>query len=59
MRTIKYTPAIKVTNLEQLARGTGAKFLEVLDDGSSVYVAVKWRNKRPASLADNRFLLIF
>ena len=46
--TIKFTTELAVTNLDQLPRGTGAKYLEVMvveNDGKTVYVAKKWARK--------------
>ena len=42
---IPYSPSLKITNIAQLPRGTGAKYLEVLDNGDGTLIAVQWRRK--------------
>jgi len=44
MKTIKYNKNLVITNIDQLAHGTGAKYLEVLlDNAHGVMIAKQWR----------------
>ena len=48
---ISYSREIKITNLDQLARGTGARYIEVVDSHvPGEYVAVQWRRRLPVSV---------
>jgi hypothetical protein len=41
-----YDTAMDIRNLAQLAHGTGARYLEVMESHiRNVYIAVQWRNK--------------
>ena len=43
---IKHNRDMRITNLDQLAHGTGAKYLEVLESHiPDTYIAVQWRRK--------------
>ena len=44
---IKYSPSLKVTNLDQLPRGTGAKYLECLRGPDGILIAKQWRRSIP------------
>ena len=60
MGIIKYTPQLKITNLEHLAHGTGAKYLEVIRSHiSGEYVAIQWRMKKPTTIETGRLLVKF
>jgi hypothetical protein len=43
VKLIKYHKLLLITNLEQLPRGTGAKYLEVIDGQNGYLVAKQWR----------------
>ena len=60
MEIIKYNPELKITNLDQLARGTGAKYLEVLPvKAKGILIAVKWCRKIPKQFDGNFSLVSF
>ena len=62
MRThiIDYNPGMRIVNTDQLARGTGAKYLEVFeDDRHNVLIAVRWRRTKPRTLPAGRQLIRF
>lgn len=43
---IPFNRTMRITNLDQLARGTGAKYLEVIESHlPGEYIAVRWRRK--------------
>jgi hypothetical protein len=60
-RIIAYSPQIAVSNVAQLAAGTGCRYLEVTlpHRPELPYIAVAWRRRRPAYLAPGRALLDF
>ena len=58
MKIVEYNPGMKIVNTAQLPKGTGAKYLEVLDDGESL-IAVKWLRKQPDKLEKNHWLIQF
>jgi hypothetical protein len=47
---IKYEPSLRVANIDQLPRGTGCRYLEVIQHGA-VFVAKQWRRKPADSKA--------
>ena len=54
MKIIKYHRNLVVTNIEQLPRGTGAKYLECLqDDLHGVLIAKQWRNNPARASKDS------
>ena len=55
---IPYNPGMQITNTDQLPKGTGAKYLEVFDDGKML-IAVQWRRIKPISLPKKHFLIRF
>jgi hypothetical protein len=57
-RTVSFNPGMQITNTAQLPRGTGAKYLEVIDNGNGPFIAVQWRRVKPKSLKNKRRLLI-
>lgn len=47
---IDYSPELKITNLDALPRGTGCKFLLVIESPHcGEYVAKRWLRKMPES----------
>lgn len=54
-----YNPGMQITNTAQLPKGTGAKYLEVIDHGSGPFIAVQWRRVVPKSLPKFHALLEF
>ena len=49
---IDYDPEIKITNIESLPSGTGARYLLVVESPYyGEYVAKKWLRKLPASVS--------
>ncbi len=58
MKRIKYNKNLIITNLDQLPRGTGAKYLEVMPDNiHGILIAVCWKRKVPKQY-DNQFALV-
>lgn len=58
---IKYSPTLKISNLEILPKGVGSKvkYLEVLRGENDILVAVCWRTKAPKTLPKFRALVCF
>ncbi len=58
---IPYTPKTKITNTEQLPRGTGCKFLVALIpfDTKDGYIAKQWHRKMPAKTFDYEVVICF
>jgi hypothetical protein len=52
---------MQITNTAQLARGTGAKYLEVIEPHETglPLVAVQWRRTKPKRLERGRTLIEF
>jgi hypothetical protein len=52
-KIMQYDPKIRITNTEQLPRGTGAKYLEVIQSHIDMtndtipYIAKAWHRKLP------------
>lgn len=45
-KIIQYDKSLKIVNTEQLAHGTGAHYLEVIESHiPNVYLAKQWRRK--------------
>lgn len=60
MNIVSYNPGMRIVNHEQLGRGTGAKYLEVMeDDARNVLIAVQWRRVKPNTLPRGRALIEF
>ena len=59
IKTTQYNPGMQITNTDQLPKGTGAKYLEVLDHGSGPFVAVQWRRTQPSTLPKKHMLIRF
>ena len=59
MTTIPYTRTLIIRNLESLPRGTGCRYLEVIDGLDGEYVAAAWRRKPPPDLPGTRKLIEF
>jgi hypothetical protein len=52
-KIIPFDKTLKIVNTEQLARGTGAKYLEVIEAHiPGIYIAKQWRRK-PNDKEDN------
>lgn len=59
-RMIDYDRSQTITNLEQLPKGTGAKYLECIEGQAyGTYIAAKWRRTPPANLPRGRVLIRF
>lgn len=61
MMTVPYNPGMQITNAAQLPKGTGAKYLEVMEpqeDGLPL-VAVQWRRTKPRSVPKRHHLIEF
>lgn len=64
MEVIAFSKSLTITNLDQLAKGTGARYLEVLPDVlnlppnrksvQAIYIAVAWRRTMPADTKTNK-----
>ncbi len=56
---IQYDRCLRIVNLDQLPRGAGAPYLEVLPsadlDGQQVYIAKRWAKKTKPNGAFIRF----
>ena len=59
MTTYRYTPGMQIANTDQLPRGTGAKYLEVLVPCVGPLIAVQWRRTKPRKLQAGRALVEF
>ena len=59
MRIIKNSKDLKIVNLDQLAHGTGAKYLEVMPDSlHGTLIAVCWRRKLPKAGKFSNFAIV-
>lgn len=59
-KTIDYTPDLKINNLDALGRGTGAKWLLVVESPyPNEYVAKRWCRKAPKSFKPGERLIRF
>ena len=58
MNIINYTPNLKIANTEQLAKGTGAKYLLVLVNGD-ILIAHSWKRTAPKSIKPGYALVKF
>ncbi len=56
-KKIKYQPDLKIVNLEQLPRGTGCKYLEVIRGQDNTWIAKQWR--RGPVWPENTYLIEF
>ena len=59
MTIIPYTRSLTIRNLESLPRGTGRRYLEVIDGLHGEYVAAAWRRTPPRDLPRTRKLIEF
>ena len=59
MQVVTYNPGMKITNTDQLPRGTGSKYLEVSTVTDGVLIAVQWRRVKPRTLPKGRALIEF
>ena len=59
MTIIPYTRTLTIRNLDTLPRGTGCRYLEVIDGLHGECVAVAWRRKPPRDLPRTRKLIEF
>jgi hypothetical protein len=61
MTIIAYNPGMQIANVASLPRGTGAKFLEVLEphEIGLPLIAVQWRRKKPSALPPRHHLIEF
>lgn len=58
MKVVKFIPGMQITNVDQLSKGTGSKYLEVLDYGEGPFIAVQWRKTKPNKLDSKYRILI-
>ena len=57
---IDYEPALKITNVEQLPRGTGCKYLVVVDSiYYGEYIAKAWKRNMPVHTARGESVIRF
>jgi hypothetical protein len=58
---ITFNPGMRITNTQHLPRGTGARFLEVMEphEPGLPLIAVAWRRSKPAKLPTNHHLVEF
>ena len=59
MTIIPYTRSLTIRNLDALPRGTGCRYLEVIDGLHGEYVAAAWRRTPPRDLPRTRKLIEF
>ena len=59
MNIIPYTRDTTIRNLDSLPRGTGCRYLEVIDGLHGEYVAAAWRRTPPRDLPRTRKLIEF
>jgi len=46
-KIVKYSPKLDIQNISSLPKGTGAKYLEVIEGEGGAYVAKAWRRSLP------------
>jgi len=60
MTIIPYTPKTIIRNTEQLARGTGCRFLLVTPSHiPGEYIAIAWKRKLPTTIPHDRVIIQF
>lgn len=61
MTVIPYNPGMQIANISHLPKGTGAKYLEVMEPHAAglPLIAVQWRRVKPRSLEKRRYLIEF
>ncbi len=61
MFVVDYSPVMKITNTDQLPKGSGAKYLEVLEPETvgEPLIAMQWRKTKPKSLPKRHQLVRF
>jgi len=59
MEAIPYNPGMQITNTAQLPKGTGAKYLEVMEphEIGLPLVAIQWRKAKPKMLPKGHRLI--
>ena len=56
---VPYTKDLHVTNIEQLPRGTGAKYLIAIRANNDVLIAKSWSRKLPKVIHPNEVIIRF
>lgn len=56
---VKYNRSMRITNLESLPAGTGAKYLYCLIAHNGDYIAHSWKRKIPAKIESGYILIDF
>jgi hypothetical protein len=61
MNVVPFNPGMKITNLQALGKGTGAKYLEVIEPHQPdlPLIAVKWCRKMPRKIEKGHHLIEF
>jgi hypothetical protein len=61
MEAVPYNPGMQITNTQKLPKGTGAKYLEVMEphEPGLPLIAVAWRRTKPKSLPRRHRLISF
>jgi len=59
MTIIKYTPDLVIRNVDQLPKGGGCKYLEVVPARDGAYIAKQWRRKIPAVIEFDSLFIEF
>ena len=61
MKIVDYIPGMQITNTAQLPKGSGAKYLEVLDPAwyRGPFIAIRWLRTQPKKLDKGRMLIRF
>lgn len=57
--TIKYSPEMKIANIDSMSPGRGAKFLLCLVSHSGSYIAKEWKRKEPSKIPTGHVLVSF
>ena len=58
-QVIKYNRELRITNIDQLTHGTGAKFLETMTAHNGDYIAVAWHRKMLDTIPTDHVLISF
>lgn len=59
METVKYTPDLKVANIEALPAGLGCRYLIAIEAHTGILIAKAWKRKQPTSLKPGEVLITF
>ena len=58
-QVIDYTKELRITNIDQLTHGTGAKFLETMTAHNGDHIAIAWHRKILDTIPTDHVLIAF